>query len=133
MEQAVITERNRKAAVAAEANRKRSISALTDEASEAKRLKSEHDPSASVASALANFDFTALPHTLVTDLIIANLQILSEQSLAAAIDVRPNISKLNLFINPCFRSINGRMWPYHLYLRDLKRLRLWKLRLPHNL
>ena len=37
MEQAVVNERNRKAAAAAEANRKRSITALSDEASEAKK------------------------------------------------------------------------------------------------
>ncbi|THH09925.1 hypothetical protein EW145_g1681 [Phellinidium pouzarii] len=84
MEQALVNERSRKAAAAAEVNRKRSINALSDEASEAKRLKTEH-PSASIASALANFDFTALPHALVTDLIVANLQVLTEQSLAAAV------------------------------------------------
>ncbi|KAL5492454.1 hypothetical protein ACEPAI_3901 [Sanghuangporus weigelae] len=85
MEQAAINERNRKAAAAAEASRKRTISALSDEASEAKRLKTEHDPSSNVASILANFDFSALPHTIVTDLIVSNLQILTESSLTAAV------------------------------------------------
>lgn len=86
MEQAAINERNRKSAAAAEANRKRSISALSEEATEAKRFKADN-PSASVASALANFDFTSLPHTLITDIIIANLHALSEQALAAAVQV----------------------------------------------
>lgn len=83
MEQAAAAERNRKALAAAEASRKRQISALSDEANEAKRLKTEHPTS--VSSVLANFDFSSLPHTLVTDLIVANLQILTEQSLAKAI------------------------------------------------
>ena len=87
MEQAAINERNRKAAAAAEANRKRTISALSDEASEAKRLKTEHNSAATVASVLAAFDFTALPYTLVSDLIVANLQVLTEQALATAIQV----------------------------------------------
>lgn len=86
MEQAIVNERNRKTTAAAEANRKRSISALSDEASEAKRFRADN-PSASVASTLANFDFTSLPSTLITDLIIANLQVLTEQSLAAAVEV----------------------------------------------
>lgn len=85
MEQAVVNERNRKAAAAAEASRKRTINNLSDEASEAKRLKTEHDTSANVSNVLANFDFSALPHTLVTDLIVANLQILTEQTLSAAV------------------------------------------------
>ena len=59
MEQAIVNERNRKTTAAAEANRKRSISALSDEASEAKRFRADN-PSASVASTLANFDFTSL-------------------------------------------------------------------------
>ncbi|KAH8111033.1 Symplekin tight junction protein C terminal-domain-containing protein [Phellopilus nigrolimitatus] len=85
MEQAVVNERNRKAAAAAEASRKRSINALNDEAGEAKRQKTDH-PSTSISGVLANFDFTVLPHTLVTDLIVANLQVLTEQSLAAAVN-----------------------------------------------
>ncbi|KAI5124287.1 hypothetical protein M0805_005134 [Coniferiporia weirii] len=93
MEQALVDERNRKAAAAAEASRKRSINALSDEASEAKRLKTEH-PSAGIADALANFDFTALPHTLVTDLIVANLQVLTEQSLALAVESYRQINGL---------------------------------------
>ena len=87
MEQAVLNERNRKAAIAAEASRKRSISALSDEANDAKRLKTDADSAATVASVLTNFDFSSLPATLVTDLIVANLQVLSEQRLATAIAV----------------------------------------------
>ena len=92
MAQAVTNEKNRKAAAAAEASRKRSISALSEEATEAKRQKMDNGAStASVASVLANFDFSILPHTLVTELIIANLQALTEQSLTAAINVNRNL------------------------------------------
>ena len=84
MERAAAAERNRKANAAAEANRKRSITALSNETNEAKRLKTGHS---TVSSVLANFDFSSLPHTLVTDLIVANLQVLSEQSLSAAVQV----------------------------------------------
>lgn len=86
MDRAATFERNRKAAAAAEANRKRSIAALSNEANEAKRLKTEHS-SSTVSSVLANFDFGSLPHTLVTDLIVANLQVLTEQDLANAVQV----------------------------------------------
>lgn len=87
MEQAIVIERNRKAAEEAEASRKRSISALRDGASEAKRQKTEHDASG-LSAVLANFDFSALPNTLITDLIISNLQTLNEDTLASAILVR---------------------------------------------
>ena len=84
MEQALTNERNRKAAAEAEANRKRSINnAIRVETSEAKRQKTEHD--VGLSTILANFDFSALPVTLITDIIISNLQVMSEESLAAAI------------------------------------------------
>lgn len=86
MDRAATVERNRKAAEAAEANRKRSIAALSNEAKEAKRLKTGHT-SSTVSSVLANFDFSSLPHTLVTDLIVANLRVLTEQDLANAVQV----------------------------------------------
>lgn len=86
MEQAILNERNRKAAIAAEASRKRSISALSEEAIEAKRQKTDNGGSVSVSSVLANFDFSILPHNLITELIISNLQVLTEQSLTSAIN-----------------------------------------------
>jgi symplekin len=54
-----------------------------------KRLKLEHPCSISdpLADFLANFDFSALPVGLVADLVIANLQLLPEQSLNNAIEV----------------------------------------------
>ena len=85
MEQAATLERNRKAAAIAEANRKRSIAVLDDESSGAKRQKTEELPG--IAGVLANFDFTSLPATLVTDLIVANLQVLTDQSLMTAVQV----------------------------------------------
>ena len=94
--QAILNERNRKAAIAAEASRKRSISALSEEAIEAKRQKTDNGSSVSVSSVLANFDFSILPHSLITELIISNLQVLTEQSLTNAINVNalyiPNIT-----------------------------------------
>ncbi|TDL24074.1 hypothetical protein BD410DRAFT_767966 [Rickenella mellea] len=84
MEQAAINERNRKAAAAAEANRKRTISGLSDESGDAKRLKTDH-PSAAIVEALASFDFSSLPATLVTDLIVANLQAISGPDLLNAV------------------------------------------------
>ena len=87
MEQAAINERNRKAEAAAEENRKRTMAALSEEASEAKRLKTEHS-SAGVGATLANIDFDALPPNLVADLVIANLQAIPQETLLAAIQVR---------------------------------------------
>lgn len=110
MEQAVINERNRKAAAAAEASRKRTISALSDEASDAKRLKTEHESSASVASVLSSFDFTALPHSLVTDLIVANLQALTDQALATAVQVcfeSTDTSLVSHFLFQNYKQANG--------------------------
>ena len=83
-----MNERNRKAAAAAEANRKRSISVLSEEANDAKRLKTDDASAASMASVLTNFDFSSLHHTLVTDLIVANLAALTDAGLAGAIAVR---------------------------------------------
>lgn len=80
MEQAAIAEKHRKAAAAAEASRKRSpTTAPAQDAPEAKRPKLEHDTAA--ASVTAGFDFTSLPASLVTDLIVANIQAFSESTL----------------------------------------------------
>ncbi|OSD03106.1 hypothetical protein PYCCODRAFT_296574 [Trametes coccinea BRFM310] len=83
MEQAAIEEKARKAAAAAEASRKRSSTAtpVTD-APDSKRPKLEHEPTppAGIAAAAA-FDFSSLPATLVTDLIVANLQAFTEPAL----------------------------------------------------
>ena len=86
MEQAATNERNRKAAAAAEASRKRSLEALGEESGDVKRVKTDH-PSEGIAGALASFDFTALPANLVTDLIIASLQAVSQQALQTAVQV----------------------------------------------
>ncbi|KAI9064047.1 hypothetical protein FKP32DRAFT_1714615 [Trametes sanguinea] len=83
MEQAAIEEKARKAAAAAEASRKRSSTAtpVTD-APDSKRPKLEHEPTPPAgAAAAAAFDFSSLPATLVTDLIVANLQAFTEPAL----------------------------------------------------
>ncbi|KAF8518981.1 Symplekin tight junction protein C terminal-domain-containing protein [Hysterangium stoloniferum] len=92
MEQAVHDEKNRREAAASETNRKRQLS-NTDIGqgqgqADVKRVKLEHPSNTSdpLADFLANFDFSALPVGLVADLVIANLQLLSEQVLNSAIE-----------------------------------------------
>ncbi|KAH7890752.1 Symplekin tight junction protein C terminal-domain-containing protein [Phlebopus sp. FC_14] len=85
MERASAEEKARKAAVAAaatEISKKRPSSAPAEPATDPKRLKVEVDnASANSAAFLATFDFTTLPVALVTDLIVANLQVFSETTL----------------------------------------------------
>lgn len=96
MEQAVHEERMRKEAVATEESRKRALPAAdTTVQVDAKRVKLEHTPAVVespdvLAAFLANFDFSTLPVGLVADLVVANLQMISEQALHAAIEVRLN-------------------------------------------
>ncbi|KAI0372816.1 hypothetical protein BV20DRAFT_1034476 [Pilatotrama ljubarskyi] len=80
MERAAAEEKARKAA-AAEASRKRSSTAtpVTD-APDSKRPKLEHEPTPAAAGGPA-FDFSSLPATLVTDMIVANLQAFTENAL----------------------------------------------------
>lgn len=97
MEQAVQDERIRRDAAAAEAARKRSMpSTEMEHHPDAKRIKLEHpvdisgsgtDGADVLAEFIRNFDFSVLPVGLVADLVIANLQILSEPSLTSAIEV----------------------------------------------
>ncbi|KIJ55664.1 hypothetical protein M422DRAFT_63678 [Sphaerobolus stellatus SS14] len=90
MDQASQEERMRREA---ESSRKRGLP--PNEAVEpfdAKRVKLEHSTAAAngpdaLAGYLANFDFTTLPMGLVADIVIANLQMVSEQTLHNAIDV----------------------------------------------
>ncbi|KAI0766933.1 Symplekin tight junction protein C terminal-domain-containing protein [Trametes elegans] len=78
MERAAIEERARKARAAAEASRKRtSIATPVTDAPDSKRPKLEHEPAAAGVVGPA-FDFSALPATLVTDLIVANVQAFTE-------------------------------------------------------
>ncbi|KAL4250329.1 hypothetical protein ABKN59_005891 [Abortiporus biennis] len=88
MEKAAAEEKQRKAAAAAaEASRKRSLSAAPD-GPDTKRVKLEPEApvaSTSSASLLTGFDFTTLPASLVTDLIVANLQVISETTLSTLI------------------------------------------------
>lgn len=85
MERASAEEKARRAAVAAsatEATRKRPPSAAAENPSDAKRMKVEADMSTNASAAfLASFDFTTLPLSLITDLIVANLQAFTEPAL----------------------------------------------------
>ncbi|OJA10681.1 hypothetical protein AZE42_01046 [Rhizopogon vesiculosus] len=85
MERASSEEKARKAAVAAsatEATKKRPPSATAENPSDAKRMKVEADMLGNASAAfLASFDFTTLPISLITDLIVANLQAFTEPAL----------------------------------------------------
>jgi symplekin len=88
MEQAATEERTRKAMetqVQADA-RKRPSSDVTPGEEDAKRQKVEADPNADTTALLAAFDFTTLPVALITELILANLQVFSEEALQARIN-----------------------------------------------
>lgn len=70
-----------KAAEERKAERKRPSTSATPEAPDAKRPKLEQDADAAAsATFLSSFDFTTLPASLVTDLIVANLQVFPEQA-----------------------------------------------------
>ncbi|KAF8636400.1 hypothetical protein AX17_003582 [Amanita inopinata Kibby_2008] len=84
MEKAAAEEKKRKAAALAAAadSRKRPSSVPNDQPVDAKRPKLEPESATSTtASFLASFDFTTLPATLITDLIVANLEAFSEPAL----------------------------------------------------
>lgn len=68
-------------------NRKRAASIPAGEPSDAKRpkLESETSNAQNIASTLAAFDFTSLPPSLITDLIIANLEAFTEPALEALV------------------------------------------------
>ncbi|KAK7061099.1 hypothetical protein VNI00_000835 [Paramarasmius palmivorus] len=89
MEAAAVEEKKRKAAIAAGIKRPPSEVERPD----AKRFKGENEPhtapaapsgsTAANAAFLSSFDFTTLPASLITDLIVANLEIFSEAELMA--------------------------------------------------
>ncbi|KAH6916084.1 Symplekin tight junction protein C terminal-domain-containing protein [Coprinopsis sp. MPI-PUGE-AT-0042] len=90
MERAAFEEKKRRAAIASGAADTRKRPPTTpSEPTEAKRPKLENDsaaPSApSAASILSTFDFTSLPPALITELIVANLDALSEAALTALV------------------------------------------------
>jgi symplekin len=84
MDKAAADEKKRKTASISEAaeSRKRPSSASNEQASDPKRPKLEPDTTATTsASFLAAFDFTSLPASLITDLIVANLEAFTEPAL----------------------------------------------------
>jgi len=88
MEQAAAEERTRKAmATQAQADsRKRPPSNAGPSEDDTKRQKVEGDPNADATALLAAFDFTSLPVALIAELIVANLQAFSEETLQARIN-----------------------------------------------
>jgi symplekin len=98
MDRAAAEEKARRASVAADAARiKRppegpapssstpvpASEAFSNGERDAKRIKREHDPAS--ANFLASFDFSSLPASLVSDLIVANLQAFGEAELQARV------------------------------------------------
>lgn len=83
MEKAAAEEKKRKAAAltAVVDSRKRPSSASNEQPVDAKRQKLEQEAPSTTASFLASFDFTTLPATLISDLIVANLEVFSEPAL----------------------------------------------------
>lgn len=65
--------------------RKRVASTPAGEPSDAKRLKIEPENTPDITSTLAAFDFTSLPPSLITDLIIANLEAFTESALESLV------------------------------------------------
>lgn len=87
MERAAADEKARKYALL-ESNRKRQQPPTTpsEEPSDPKRPKLEHENDATgTTSFLAAVDFTQLPVSLITDLVVANLQAFTEPALLALI------------------------------------------------
>jgi len=87
MERAAADEKARKYALL-ESNRKRQQPSSTpsEEPSDPKRPKLEHENDATgTTSFLATVDFTQLPVSLITDLVVANLQAFTEPALLALI------------------------------------------------
>ena len=87
MERAATDEKARKFALL-ESNRKRQQPPATpsEEPSDPKRLKLEHENDVTgTTSFLATVDFTQLPVSLITDLVVANLQAFTEPALLALI------------------------------------------------
>jgi len=87
MERAAADEKARKYALL-ESNRKRQQPPTTpsEEPSDPKRPKLEHENDATgTTSFLATVDFTQLPVSLITDLVVANLQAFTEPALLALI------------------------------------------------
>lgn len=76
MEKAAVEEKKRKAGKGVAVDKKRPNSD-SDPTTDAKRVKLEKD----APNILASFDFTTLPQTLITDLIVANLNAFSEARL----------------------------------------------------
>lgn len=89
MDRAAAEEKKRKAdafAAAADAKRKRPSSLSGEHFTDPKRVKIEADSTTSTsASFLAAFDFTSLPATLITELIVANLEAFTEPALIALV------------------------------------------------
>jgi symplekin len=89
MERALVDDKRYKAATTVTDSKKRPSPSI-DEASEAKRprLEQDIDPAASAsASFLAAFDFTSLPATLITELIVANIEAFTEPSLISLVQL----------------------------------------------
>ncbi|KAF9269017.1 hypothetical protein L218DRAFT_916524 [Marasmius fiardii PR-910] len=96
MEAAAVEEKKRKAAIAAGFDPRKRTSEV--DRSDVKRVKLENEGSSSANNAtfLSAFDFTTLPSTLITDLIVANLEAFSEATLTNLVQAYRQSKGLNV-------------------------------------
>ncbi|KAJ4473814.1 Symplekin tight junction protein C terminal-domain-containing protein [Lentinula aciculospora] len=102
MEVAASDEKKRKAAVAAGVPDTRKRPTTEGDRTDVKRVKLEPSPPAPPApdpslSLLASFDFSTLPATLITDLIVANLEAFTEPALVALVQAYKQKIGINTF------------------------------------
>ena len=83
MDKAAADERKRKTA---QVETRKRPSSNPSEPAESKRIKLENETQNSSASFLAAFDFTSLPASLITSLIVANLEAFTESRLISLVD-----------------------------------------------
>lgn len=89
MDKAVADEKLRKA-MAADSRKRSSSTTSTPDGPDAKRVKLEPRAGAPVSSFLAGFDFATLPAALVTELIVANIQVFTETALTELVQTYRN-------------------------------------------
>ena len=89
MEKAAADEKRAKAAtlVLGADSQKRPLPGSNDQASDPKRRKLEPESNGASASFLAAFDFTSLPASLITELIVANLEAFTEPALTTLVQL----------------------------------------------
>lgn len=86
MDEAAVEEKKRKASLASGVSETRKRPASAPPEPDAKRPRLEPDISSTSTTFLATFNFTQLPSSLITDLIVANLEAFSENDLISLVN-----------------------------------------------